>query len=376
MASTVIQAPNGSRSLLFGAASPQTGTQSQSPSAMPAFPNISGVLASPGGARLPSLPIPAPVQLSAEGESEEDSSDTNDSDGEGFSVAHRLSAHVMGWGAVARFQRHASVAEMREQGMSTGQANAQAVAQHRNEVLFALYSKYIMFAAVMAVFLSVTVCGLFIWHMCEFWHYRHVKCNGSLRVMTRVVLGISIFDILMGTRVCCTEVDETSLPRRWRMKDCCIVLLLLTMGLNVWGVLSLSAAQISGVADVSLLPNCSDAAPGLYMATVAHGVGLVVYSVYLLISFIGVGNLLETLLRRGLLTSPNGAPKGCLEDCTVEVTEIEDGYECPICLEECTPETTVMTKECHHIFHKDCLQHWLQVNSTCPLCRQSLARHN
>ena len=100
------------------------------------------------------------------------------------------------------------------------------------------------------------------------------------------------------------------------------------------GVLSLSAAQISGVADVSLLPNCSDAAPGLYMATVAHGVGLVVYSVYLLISFIGVGNLLETLLRRGLLTSPNGAPKGCLEDCTVEVTEIEDGYECPICLEE------------------------------------------
>ena len=122
------------------------------------------------------------------------------------------------------------------------------------------------------------------------------------------------------------------------MKDCCIVLLLLTMGLNVWGVLSLSAAQISGVADVSLLPNCSDAAPGLYMATVAHGVGLVVYSVYLLISFIGVGNLLETLLRRGLLTSPNGAPKGCLEDCTVEVTEIEDGYECPICLEECTPD--------------------------------------
>ena len=309
------------------------------------------------------------------GSLEEDSSDTgNESEPDGLRVAHRLSAHVMGWGSVARPQRRASIAELREQGMTTGQANAQAVAQHRNEVLFDLYSRYIMCAALLAVFLSLVVCGLFVWHMWEFWIYRKVKCNGNLRVMTRVVLGISIFDILMGTRVCCTELDETSLPRRWRMKDCCIVLLLLTMGINVWGVLSLSAAQISGVEDVGLLPDCSDAAPGLYAATVAHGVGLVVYSVYLLISFVGVGNLLETLLRRGMLNSPSAAPKGCLEDNTVAVTQIEDDYECPICLEEVTEEEGVMTKECHHIFHKLCLQHWLQVNSTCPLCRLSLAR--
>ena len=307
----------------------------------------------------------------------QDSSDTgDDSEQEGLGVAHRVSAHVMGWGAMARFQRRASVAELREQGMSDGEANAHAVAQHRNEVLFHLYSRYIMCAALTAVVLSVIVCALFAWHMWEFWVYRHVKCNGNLKIMTRVVLGISLFDILMGTRVCCTEVDETSLPRRWRMKDCCIVLLLLTMGLNVWGVLSLSAAQISGVDDIALLPDCVDAAPGLYAATVAHGVGLIIYSVYLLISFIGVGNLLETLLRRGLLTSPAAAPKGCLEDNTVEVTQIDDDYECPICLEEVTVESGVMTKECHHIFHRHCLQHWLQVNSTCPLCRLSLVKRD
>mmetsp|Transcript_9069 Transcript_9069/g.21737 ORF Transcript_9069/g.21737 Transcript_9069/m.21737 type:complete len:372 (+) Transcript_9069:50-1165(+) len=341
--------------------------------------SLSALSASPaGGERLRTLSLHGPVPLAAEsGESEEDSSDTGeDSDlPDGVSVAQRLSAHLMGWSAAARPQR-ASVEALRDQGMPTGQANAEAVARHRNEVLFNLYSRYIMCAAFLAVALSFIVCGLFVWHMYMFWKYRHVKCIGALRILTRIVLGISLFDILMGTRVCCTEIDEGSLPRRWRMKDCCIVLLLLTMGANVWGVLWLSSAQIAGVENINLLPNCSDAAPGLWTATLAHGVGLVVYSVYLLISFIGVGNLLENLLRRGLLRSANAAPKGCLEDNTVEVSQVEEGYECPICLEEVTLEGTVMTKDCHHVFHTHCLRHWLQVNSTCPLCRVSLARRD
>ena len=80
----------------------------------------------------------------------------------------------MGWSAIARFQRRASVAELREQGMTTGEANAQAVAQHRNEVLFDLYSRYIMCAALTAVVLSVLVCGLFAWHM-------RLSCRISMR---------------------------------------------------------------------------------------------------------------------------------------------------------------------------------------------------
>lgn len=93
-----------------------------------------------------------------------------------------------------------------------------------------------------------------------------------------------------------------------------------------------------------------------------------------MVSFVGVGNMLHGLLRRGMLRSRDAAPVGSLEDNTVPAMEIEEDYECPICLEEIDVEQGVMTKDCHHIFHRECLKHWLQVNSTCPLCRLSLAR--
>ena len=71
------------------------------------------------------------------------------------------------------------------------------------------------------------------------------------------------------------EIDEQSLPRRWRCKDCCVVLLLCIMAANVWILLWLGAASRAGPdRDVSVeLPNCRDAAPGLWTATLAHGLG-------------------------------------------------------------------------------------------------------
>lgn len=43
---------------------------------------------------------------------------------------------------------------------------------------------------------------------------------------------------------------------------------------------------------------------------------------------------------------------------------------CPICLSEYKPKDTLRTiPECHHYFHSDCIDEWLRVNATCPLCR-------
>ena len=79
------------------------------------------------------------------------------------------------------------------------------------------------------------------------------------------------------------EIDEQSLPRSWRCKDCCVVLLLCIMAANVWILLWLGAASRSGVEEVPQdLPDCRDAAPGLWTATLAHGLGLVTYTVYLM----------------------------------------------------------------------------------------------
>ncbi|KAL1826488.1 hypothetical protein ACET3Z_004900 [Daucus carota] len=43
---------------------------------------------------------------------------------------------------------------------------------------------------------------------------------------------------------------------------------------------------------------------------------------------------------------------------------------CAICLSEYKPNDTLRTiPECNHYFHSDCIDEWLQLNATCPVCR-------
>ncbi|CAK9163065.1 unnamed protein product [Ilex paraguariensis] len=45
---------------------------------------------------------------------------------------------------------------------------------------------------------------------------------------------------------------------------------------------------------------------------------------------------------------------------------------CPICLSEYQPKETLRTiPECNHYFHASCIDEWLSLNATCPLCRNS-----
>ncbi|KAF4353201.1 hypothetical protein F8388_014669 [Cannabis sativa] len=45
---------------------------------------------------------------------------------------------------------------------------------------------------------------------------------------------------------------------------------------------------------------------------------------------------------------------------------------CPICLCEYEPKETLRTiPECNHYYHAGCVDEWLKMNATCPLCRNS-----
>ncbi|KAF4380433.1 hypothetical protein F8388_024726 [Cannabis sativa] len=49
---------------------------------------------------------------------------------------------------------------------------------------------------------------------------------------------------------------------------------------------------------------------------------------------------------------------------------------CPICLSEYRPNETLKTiPECQHFFHSDCIDEWLRLNASCPICRKSPNRH-
>ncbi|KAD4178414.1 hypothetical protein E3N88_27005 [Mikania micrantha] len=50
----------------------------------------------------------------------------------------------------------------------------------------------------------------------------------------------------------------------------------------------------------------------------------------------------------------------------------DDDGTCPICLSDYEPKESVRTiPECNHYFHADCIDEWLRLNATCPVCRKS-----
>ncbi|KAL3819944.1 hypothetical protein ACJIZ3_005849 [Penstemon smallii] len=49
-----------------------------------------------------------------------------------------------------------------------------------------------------------------------------------------------------------------------------------------------------------------------------------------------------------------------------------DDNICSICLCEYMPKETLRSiPECHHCFHSECIDQWLRLNSSCPVCRNS-----
>lgn len=46
--------------------------------------------------------------------------------------------------------------------------------------------------------------------------------------------------------------------------------------------------------------------------------------------------------------------------------------ECSICLEKYKVNDKIMDLKCRHSFHKDCINHWLKNNNTCPQCRENI----
>jgi len=53
---------------------------------------------------------------------------------------------------------------------------------------------------------------------------------------------------------------------------------------------------------------------------------------------------------------------------TRHVTTSETDVTCSICLNDMVADEEVRVIDCHHLFHKSCLDQWLHVKNTCPNC--------
>lgn len=310
------------------------------------------------------------LMLHAPAPTESESNQTEDF-GRTESLAHRFSARIAGFGD--RRVSRASVRELTERGMSVRQANAEVVAQHRNEILLHAYAHWVECFGVLVVASTLGILCLLAWHAIEYIRYiaqDHIQCNGSLQDLTQTILAVSGIDMVMAT--CGLLGQEGNASRNPTVKNCVLMLVLITVGANVMSLSWLSTTRSPRVGGIPV-PSCREIAPGLYYATLIHAIGLIGYSIFLFVNFFGLSTFLEILMNRGLLQTEGAAPDGALEHNTMPVTEIDaEDSECPICLEELTIDLAVQTKQCHHTFHKSCLKHWLQVNRACPMCRQSL----
>ncbi|XP_022726715.1 E3 ubiquitin-protein ligase RNF181-like [Durio zibethinus] len=86
----------------------------------------------------------------------------------------------------------------------------------------------------------------------------------------------------------------------------------------------------------------------------------------------GASNL-EALLRGW--ANKDGQPpasKASIEAMSsVEIGQIEDG-ECVVCLEEWRPGEVAKEMPCKHKFHDECIEKWLGIRGSCPVCRYKM----
>ncbi|KAI0511977.1 hypothetical protein KFK09_012611 [Dendrobium nobile] len=89
--------------------------------------------------------------------------------------------------------------------------------------------------------------------------------------------------------------------------------------------------------------------------------------------FVGPG--LEMLFQHLAENDPNcyGTPPAQKEAVdALPTVKLQENINCPVCLEDLEVGMQAKEMPCNHKFHKDCIFPWLELHSSCPVCRFQL----
>jgi hypothetical protein len=269
-----------------------------------------------------------------------------------------------------------------EQGIHGSEADIILVRRNEEEVLMQNFRMWIKCFSIVVCLLTPAMLGIMIWMMVEWMQHRRDECDVPLQMWCQVVSVIVIFNATVNrpsrhgsliVRLFCAWEPDPSAQRRppWRVRLYNAVVASFIFGWNVYG-LSLIITSQSGPL------GCSERATGLFAAVKVYVAVNLTFTVFFYVNMIGISRVLSLMMRRGMLHTSMAAPKGTLDNQTEDVPPndkvLSDQATCSVCLEDfpASGEGVRRMKACGHIFHRQCLQNWLNTARTCPICRHDL----
>ncbi|KAI8914723.1 hypothetical protein DFJ77DRAFT_463072 [Powellomyces hirtus] len=85
-----------------------------------------------------------------------------------------------------------------------------------------------------------------------------------------------------------------------------------------------------------------------------------------------ISQLMEQTGQRNAPPPASTALIAALPEIKIAKSDLVHHAECSVCQDEYTEGETVTALPCKHLFHPPCIENWLKVNGTCPVCRFSL----
>mmetsp|Transcript_108059 Transcript_108059/g.312241 ORF Transcript_108059/g.312241 Transcript_108059/m.312241 type:complete len:341 (-) Transcript_108059:39-1061(-) len=308
-------------------------------------------------------------------------------DGQQRPSVARSASNIIGL-PVAQQAPPPSRVDLVQRGMTAQQADATIVRQEEAQVIASHYMRYLACFGCFVTLVALTVTGLLIWLAVAFGQAgeegqgRERDCDVPLWTWTLVVFCAwvvrNLLKSLIDRCICCwtPQYENERAPLRVQLKD--VLILVFEF---VW-VIILGFYWIATDGDESnSTPACKDVTPNLYKAAKVYVCFNAAATLFFWVSTIGLLTVLRILMRRGMLSTTSGAPPETIDNSTevVKLTkdELAETPACPVCIADFDDgggKPIAKVKACGHVFHKQCLQGWLKVAKTCPLCRIDLTQ--
>lgn len=262
-------------------------------------------------------------------------------------------------------------------------SNAAAVQRNQDQVLQQFFRRWILCFLLILGLLTFSTFGALIAMVAAASEAR--PCDMPLREWTWTMCALIVYNLLTCgdiqrdfAKCLCKWNPDNNVPTTLQSMPLRVHLFLMLVPFLtiVWDIVGLTMVLMSGSHN-SDLPLCKEAEPLLSYLVAAFSALSLFHTAFLFVFKVGLSHVLRAAMNNGMLHTTMAAPPGALERNTEPALmgdpALTEETACSICLVDFSEsQDMVKTKVCKHIFHKKCLQGWLNVNRNCPLCRRDL----